>query len=628
MNDCKKEVAAIINSVLQLVDTRYAESKLTPGNTELEITNALKEHLEYERSKYLANDFNILFVGEIKTGKSSLINNLIAEDICTVNAGVCTNVNTIIKYGSKENILVYFEPDEDSAVSTTSITRDKIKDFVSERKNKNNKKSVRIIEVETPSVFLANGTRFIDTPGLGSLNPYHAATTFSIAPKADVIVFVSSADSELTKDEKDYLKRIIDCSDSGALIHVLTNADNGEPDAILKKNDLYIKHILEGRNISYASCAVSNLNYEKYRKGNGLNIKDTGFDVLIGHINRLNDQSRIILTRRVLTICYEIIIRYREENRILLEAMDNPEIAIKRKAELEDLESRITQLKNNTDTWRIKLSTKITTYKNHLDATVKSCFDLVKKTAEEKLSDDDFIKNPDKLSPIITSEIVSQTSKIERSLQTDLNTIYDEICDESGLNLIRSDLYPIERPDSSTDIKSPEVDKFLIFRNAVGGRLFAYGLAGSVVGPIIGAIVGTVTIPGIGTILGAELGGLIAGVITGIGVGVGLLVAPQKVRQAKKDKVMGVIRTKVAEIQSTYLINVKDAITKSEEGLRISFMNAIREEDASCRTKLKEINETILGDDSRRDNLGHENKLLDTLSSKTTTLFRAISDEK
>ena len=52
MNDCKKEVAAIINSVLQLVDKRYSESKLTPGNSELEITYALKEHLEYERSKY------------------------------------------------------------------------------------------------------------------------------------------------------------------------------------------------------------------------------------------------------------------------------------------------------------------------------------------------------------------------------------------------------------------------------------------------------------------------------------------------------------------------------------------------------------------------------------------------
>ena len=621
----KKETAAIINSLLQIINNHIPDSQNDSEQNEDNTTSVLKEQLEYEKSKYLDNDFIILFAGEIKTGKSSLVNNIISEDVCTVNPGVCTNVNTIVRYGAKEKYTVYFERGEDGVEPLPSdIRREQVKDYVSEKHNKNNKKNVRLIDIKLPADILKDGSKIIDTPGLGSLNPYHAATTFSMAPKADVLIFVSSADSEFSEDEKDYLKKLIDCSNCSAIVHVLTNADNGDPSTILKKNDLYINQIIEGKDILYFSCSVSNTNYEKYRGGEKISITDTGFDILFEHIERIKNLSLSILTKRVLALASEIIMHFREDNRILLGAMGNPEIARKRKNELEEVENRITELKNNSDTWRIKLQTKISQYKNHVDSTVKSRFDSVKSLVEEKLSDDNFIKTPEKLGPIVSAEIVTQTTSVERSLQSDLEKIYEEICEESGLKLIREKLHPIRKPDENPSINRPNVDKLLIYRNAVGGRMFAYGLVGSVIGSILGAIIGTVTIPGVGTVLGAELGSLIAGAITTVGIGIGLLVAPKKVRQAKRDKVMGLIGPKITKIQSQYLVDVKDAISKAEEGIRISFNNAIKAEDKSCKSMLNDINAAILGDESRRETLNKENRSLEMLSAKVITVLDAL----
>jgi ribosome biogenesis GTPase A len=113
MDGIKMKSAALANSLLKLIEKKDG----AVGNRGTgDHGSSVWDELTYEKQKYLDDSFNILFAGEIKTGKSSLVNNLLGLDVCTVAPGVCTNVNTVIHYGSEERITVHFNPDKDGSV--------------------------------------------------------------------------------------------------------------------------------------------------------------------------------------------------------------------------------------------------------------------------------------------------------------------------------------------------------------------------------------------------------------------------------------------------------------------------------------------------------------------------------
>lgn len=615
------QAAALANSLLKLIEAKEGTVENTGQDKH---GSSIKEELEYERQKYLDDRLNILFAGEIKTGKSSLVNNLLGMDVCTVAPGVCTNVNTVIRYGRKERITVHFNPDKDGSVpEPQTIPRQKIGEYVSEKSNKNNKRNVRIIEVEEPLDILKEGETFIDTPGLGSLNPYHAATTFSMAPMADVIVLVSHRD--LTTDERDYILRLLSASKCAAILHVLTNSDSGDPQTTLRENDKHLRKIAKEKGVSYLSCSVSNTLYEKIRKGEPVQIKDTGFDVLTEMIDSLRMASRRIKTERLLSVCRGIIAGYIYEDRILLDAINDPEAAKKRKDELNATIAKIKEIESKSDEWRIRLGTKIATYKNHVDATVRTHFDQVRTIIEEKLQDKDYIKHPDKLGALVSSEIVSKTASLERSITDDLYKVYKDLCDETGLTLACNGLDPIEKPSGKIMVDKPEVDKASIYRNAISSRIFI----GTVIGSIAGAIIGTITAPGAGTLAGitagAKLGAEISGVVMAAwGVIKGVFVGKEKVLQAKRDKIMSKIKPFIADEQFSYLVKVKDAISSAEEELRIAFSKALKYLMIECKSRLQSITDVINGEKSKCESIKAEIKYLEKLEGILSAINKSL----
>ena len=620
--------AALANSLLKLIEKKEGAvgNRGTGGHG-----SSVWDELTYEKQKYLDDSFNILFAGEIKTGKSSLVNNLLGLDVCTVAPGVCTNVNTVIHYGSEERITVHFNPDKDGSVpEPQTISRKEIREYVSEKSNRNNKRNVRIIEVEEPLDILKEGETFIDTPGLGSLNPYHAATTFSMAPMADVIVMVSHRD--LTTDEVDYIQRLLSASKSAALIHVLTNSDAGDPETTLRENDKHLRKIAKAKGISYMSCAVSNILYEKIRNGEPIQIKDTGFDVLAEMMGSLRKASWKIRTERLLAICHSIISGYINEDQVLIDAINDPKVAEEKKKELLEIQKRIEQLESNSEEWKLKLGTKIAKYKNHVDSTVRVHFDKVRAVTEEKLFEKDYLKHPDKLGALVSSEIVSKKAGVEASLAEDLQTLYSELCDETGMTLICEGLHPIKNPSGTIELKKPKVEWASIYRSAIASRVFfgtvIGGIVGGVIGTIAGGVIGTIAAPGAGTVAGAVEGAKLGAEITSIAMAIkGAIVGKERVNQAKRDKILSKVRPFIAEEQSSYLVKVKDVISDAEEKLRIAFAKALKSEKNHCKEQLQEITNTINGDKSKLASYESEINYLRKLEGILSEIEQSMYEE-
>lgn len=177
----------------------------TYGNKSI-VTEINKAIVETEKSA------TILFCGEFKRGKSSLVNAIVGNGLCATDIGIATSVVTIIKYGKDKKAVRYYgnlQGCEDS-LKLEEIKWDEIEKYtmgdVIEIDN------TILVELSYPSPFLKNGINIIDTPGIGGLDPRHAILTQMALPKADVIVFVTDTGEPLTESEKKfYVDYVLPC---------------------------------------------------------------------------------------------------------------------------------------------------------------------------------------------------------------------------------------------------------------------------------------------------------------------------------------------------------------------------------------------------------------------------------
>lgn len=154
----------------------------------------------------------VLFCGEFKRGKSSLVNAIIGTELCPTDIGIATSVVTTIKYGAVKKAVRYYGnllENADSLKSEEIEWEDIDKYTMGDVLEIDN---TILVELSYPSPFLKNGITIIDTPGIGGLDPRHAILTHMALPKADVIVFVTDAGEPLTQSELDfYESKVLSC---------------------------------------------------------------------------------------------------------------------------------------------------------------------------------------------------------------------------------------------------------------------------------------------------------------------------------------------------------------------------------------------------------------------------------
>ena len=154
----------------------------------------------------------VLFCGEFKRGKSSLINAIVGTELCPTDIGIATSVVTSIKYGAVKKAVRYYGnllENADSLKSEEIEWEDIDKYTMGDVLEIDN---TILVELSYPSPFLKNGITIIDTPGIGGLDPRHAILTHMALPKADVIVFVTDAGEPLTQSELEfYENKVLSC---------------------------------------------------------------------------------------------------------------------------------------------------------------------------------------------------------------------------------------------------------------------------------------------------------------------------------------------------------------------------------------------------------------------------------
>ncbi len=142
------------------------------------------------------NAFEIAVFGRVSSGKSSLLNHIVGQDLLPVGVNPITAVPTRLAYGPEPRATAWFA---DRKPEQFPIER--LAEFVTEQHNPANLQHVTRIVVELPAERLREGVVYVDTPGLGSLATSGAAETRAYLPRCDLGVVLIDAGSTLTEDD-------------------------------------------------------------------------------------------------------------------------------------------------------------------------------------------------------------------------------------------------------------------------------------------------------------------------------------------------------------------------------------------------------------------------------------------
>lgn len=203
------------NKQAQILDTSLADALIAIIRQQSAILHSLnisewEDSLHQLEEQTLSEGFKILFLGEFKRGKSTLINALLAKEI---NYGILptdiipiTAIITAIKWGDTPHVILHYSNEH-----SVSVSVEQLKDYVTINHTNivADESLCERVEVFLPISFLKSGLEIIDSPGLNDTE-IRQRITLSYLTRADLVFFVLSSVAALSQSELEIIERIID----------------------------------------------------------------------------------------------------------------------------------------------------------------------------------------------------------------------------------------------------------------------------------------------------------------------------------------------------------------------------------------------------------------------------------
>lgn len=154
----------------------------------------------------LENPLKVVVLGEVKAGKSTLINSLIQKEVVYTNVVEATASIIEIKYDVNENIVIKYNSGEESKVKSVKEL-DRLMD--ENRTNQEFFKNIKQVNINTNMDRLKK-ISIVDTPGLNTITSENAQRTNEYIKNSDVILWVLNAHNLGQSDVIDKIEEVLE----------------------------------------------------------------------------------------------------------------------------------------------------------------------------------------------------------------------------------------------------------------------------------------------------------------------------------------------------------------------------------------------------------------------------------
>jgi replication fork clamp-binding protein CrfC len=188
-----------VNVIVELIDHTIAIAELNDRGD-------LAQRLTRSRARILDPQIRVVIAGQLKQGKSQLLNSLLNLPVARVGDDEATVVITVVGYGDPPSARLVVAAGPNGEAARIEIPVDALNTDLREAPQAANREVLRV-EIGAPSPLLQGGLAFIDTPGVGGHGQPHLSATLGLLPDADALLMVSDTSQELTEPEMRFISQ-------------------------------------------------------------------------------------------------------------------------------------------------------------------------------------------------------------------------------------------------------------------------------------------------------------------------------------------------------------------------------------------------------------------------------------
>lgn len=181
----------------------------------------LSQRLAWARERITDPLIRVVIAGQLKQGKSQLLNSLLNMPVARVGDDEATVLVTVVAYGDPPSArIVMAGPNGEPKTAEVPVAE--LQTDLRQAPQAAGRDVLRV-EVGAPSPMLQGGLTFIDTPGVGGHGQPHLSATLGLLPDADAILMVSDTSQELTEPEMRFVQQAHQICPVGVLLATKTD---------------------------------------------------------------------------------------------------------------------------------------------------------------------------------------------------------------------------------------------------------------------------------------------------------------------------------------------------------------------------------------------------------------------
>ncbi|MGV0853165.1 dynamin family protein [Mycolicibacterium phlei] len=166
----------------------------------------LVERLAKAKARITDPQIRVVVAGQLKQGKSQLLNSLLNVPVARVGDDESTVLPTVVTYGETATAKLIVKRGEGEEPEAVEIPMADIKTDLRRAPQAGGREVLRV-EVTANSPLLKNGLAFVDTPGVGGHGQPHLSATLGLLPDADAVLMCSDTSQEFTEPEMTFMRQ-------------------------------------------------------------------------------------------------------------------------------------------------------------------------------------------------------------------------------------------------------------------------------------------------------------------------------------------------------------------------------------------------------------------------------------
>lgn len=248
----RQEFAGYLRETSKIIESAEGEGANKSGQLFLEREI---QDLQITGENLQTGRFRLMVLGDMKHGKSTLLNVLLGKQLLPSAVNPCTAILTIIRYGKQERVTVYFQNGSEQTMSFEQFSREFTIDPKEAKRFEESQvqafPDVKYAVVEYDLDLLENGVEIVDTPGLNDTDERNQLTLGYIN-SCHAILFVLNATKPCTMEERRYLENYL--NGRGLTIFFLINRwDELQKSAFDPDDEIEVRKYEEAQRQVFAS---------------------------------------------------------------------------------------------------------------------------------------------------------------------------------------------------------------------------------------------------------------------------------------------------------------------------------------------------------------------------------------